>query len=431
MSSSMRITSGQNIDTELYNDSISRLQSEIKRIKFACQGKKSSENSPYTFGWVPFDEESREKIWQLAQSKRVAALDAIVIIGIGGSNLGAQAIWQALSADQLQEGLRVFWLDALDPDEIVSVQNRLQNCLKGGQQVEIVVISKSGGTLETSLNAACTVELLKKHRPNTYYEYITCITDKNSSLAQLAHKEKYACLYIPYGLGGRYSVFSAVGLFPLALMGVDINALCEGACQATRDSCQKGEENIACQRAITLYNQLGQGVNIHTLFVFDKAFEGIGKWYRQLMAESLGKQKVVHEKTVRVGMTPEVAVGTTDLHSMIQLYLAGPCQRYTTFYRVTSHAGGAQVPTSAFSEYNDISLGELRNIILQGVCAAYEGEGLAYETLHIFKQAYHLGYLLQLHMCEIIYLGHLMQINPFNQPQVELYKQHVRKMLQE
>ena len=176
------------------------------------------------------------------------------------------------------------------------------------------------------------------------------------------------------------------------------------------ERCLASDENEASISAALVWSYYQQGMPIHDSFFFDSAFETVGKWYRQLMAESLGKDGK--------GIMPTVSMGTVDLHSMAQLYFAGPHIRYTTFFP-------AVIDTTS-----NHRMAHVQEVIFQGVQAAYAKAGLPFTTIKgLAKKEETIGALLQLKMIEIVYLGYLMQVNAFDQPQVELYKQEVRRLM--
>jgi glucose-6-phosphate isomerase len=364
---------------------------------------------------LPFDAVYHAEIMACVVQKKALHPRLILLIGIGGSNLGTCALYEALRGVYYNEAAQAFGgplfycADTLDVDKNKSLKVIVENVLKQGDYILIISVSKSGTTMETTLNTDYFIELLQQYHPKKYQDYVVVITDQNSVAWHRAETEGYAKLAIPKQVGGRFSVFSAVGLFPLAMLGVDIDALCSGARDTVNASLDSLESDAAISAAI-LWNQYQQGRFIHDSFFFDAAFETVGKWYRQLMAESLGKDGK--------GMLPTVSMGTVDLHSMAQLYFGGPHNRFTTFFP-------AMVP-----EHENGPMASMQNVIVKAVQEAYGKAGLPFVTFHgLEKNEKQLGALLQFKMLEIIFLGYLMQVNVFNQPQVELYKQEVRRLL--
>jgi glucose-6-phosphate isomerase len=238
-------------------------------------------------------------------------------------------------------------------------------------------------------------------------------------------------------VGGRYSVFSPAGLFPLGLLGINIERLLDGA-RSMRDTCINinVEENPAAISAALQYLHYMSGKNISDLFLFANALESLGKWCRQLMAESLGKEFNKKGETVNIGITPVISIGSTDLHSMAQLYLGGPNDKFTMFLSVEN--SNSQVKLPNLREYSKLvngiqgkSLESIMSAIMEGTKAAFrKGKRPFMEVKLPCKSEYYIGQFLQFKMIETIYLGFLLGVNPFDQPNVESYKEETRKILQ-
>lgn len=385
--------------------------------------------APATFIASP---EIISSITTLAHEKQALQPTLLVVIGIGGSSLGALAVYEALYAQS--NGIRLLCADTVDATLTQDLYEAVREELQQGGQVLLMIVSKSGKTTETLVNAALFVELLKEQRPQTYQDFVVVITDSGSPLWDIAETKGYAKLEIPQHIGGRFSVFTAAGLFPLAMAGIEIEQFCAGAEQAQRDTAQIDEKNHAATSAAVLYHQYQAGKHIHDTFVFTPYLASFGAWYRQLLGESIGKRHNKQGNEVCVGITPTVSVGSNDLHSVAQLYLGGPYDKITTFV----HLAGVsllKIPQNEFSVVDGVqlagkSISVVQDAIFVGTCEAYVQDGRPFmhielEDLHAFE----LGYLMQIKMFEIIYLGFLLDINVFDQPQVELYKKVTRQLL--
>jgi glucose-6-phosphate isomerase len=280
------------------------------------------------------------------------------------------------------------------------------------------------------------IDLLRKHKKD-YKNCISVTSDKDSELWNIAVKEGFNFLEIPKKVGGRYSVFSPAGLFPLGLLGIDIERLLDGATHM-REVCidTNIEKNPAAISAAIQYLHYESGKNISDLFLFSNDLESLGKWCRQLMAESLGKEFNKKGEKVNIGITPDISIGSTDLHSMAQLCLGGPYDKFTTFLRVENSNSHINVPT--LKEYSKLvdgihgkSLESIMSAIVEGTKAAFrKGERPFMEIKLPCKSEYFIGQFLQFKMIETIFLGYLLDLNPFNQPNVESYKEETRKILQ-
>ncbi|MFB6245706.1 MAG: hypothetical protein ABEJ03_05170, partial [Candidatus Nanohaloarchaea archaeon] len=194
-------------------------------------------------------------------------------------------------------------------------------------------------------------------------------------------------------------------------------------------------ENPASRSAATIFENKERGHDIHDLFLYGKDLEMIGKWYRQLTGESIGKEHDNEGEQVHTGVTPIVSVGSTDLHSMVQLYLGGPNDKLHSFVWVEENDSEIELPEN--SEYEDlvediqgISFKEIMEAIFEGVNTAFEKSDRPYNVITIpDKSERSIGGLLQFKMMEMMYLGSLLNVNPFNQPNVEEYKVETKEIL--
>jgi len=363
----------------------------------------------------------------------------LVVMGIGGSNLGTIAVQEAVLGklyNQLTTATKVLYADTVDSDNINNIITLVKPVLERGDNIVLNVISKSGTTTETIANAEVLIDLLRRHKKDCK-NCISVTSDKGSELWNIAVKEGINVLEIPKKVGGRYSVFSPVGLFPLGLLGLNIEQLLDGAIHV-RDACIETniEKNPAAISAAIQYLHYDSGKNISDLFLFANDLESLGKWCRQLMAESLGKEFNKKEEKVNIGITPVVSIGSTDLHSMAQLYLGGPYDKFTTFLSVENSNSHINVPT--LEGYSKLvygiqgkSLESIMGAIVEGTKAAFRKGGRPFMEIKLpCKSEYSIGQFLQFKMIETIYLGYLLDVNPFDQPNVESYKEETRKILQ-
>lgn len=379
---------------------------------------------------LPFDAEMHNQVCGLAMG--YADVELIVVVGIGGSNLGTMAVHSAVMGEYQRRGKRALYADTVDPKKIQEIAAIIVEHQEARKRTLIIGISKSGGTTETIANFEILVEAHTRAggRPRD----VVVISGEGSQFWRIAERSGYATLPIPAAVGGRYSVFSPVGLFPLTVIGVDTAALLDGA-RVMRDRClQDVDQNPAAQSAILLkYHSASR--NIMDLFLFAPALEHVGKWYRQLMGESIGKEHDRSGKVVWNGPTPTVSIGSTDLHSMAQLYLGGPQDKYTTFVTVQP-LEEPRIPSH--DEYEHLvphiqgrPLGELMEAIVHGTQAAFRNGARPYSTITLPNTGeVTIGALLQFKMMEMLYLGALMNVNPFDQPAVEQYKVETKRLLQ-
>ncbi len=384
------------------------------------------------------DHQQMRTIQKVVAEKKALKPEYLIVVGIGGSNLGTIAVQEALFGKRynpLRPSLKILYADTVDPQLIQDIIAIIEPVLKQGKNVLINAISKSGGTTETLANFQVLLNVLKKYKKH-HESYVVLTTDKNSALWSFAQKHQYSVLEIPKKVGGRYSVFSPVGLFPLGMIGVNIADVLAGV-HLMRDRCLSTNilQNAAALSAALLYLHKQQGKTIHNLFLFSTDLESVGKWYRQLMSESIGKQYNRNGDQVFEGITPLVSIGPTDLHSTLQLYLGGPNDKFTTFVRIKRMQPNVPIPPDSdvsplLPVIQTKTLAEIMNAILQGVQASYKKAHRPFVEINLpdcSEQS--IGQLLQMKMMEMMYLGYLLQVNPFDQPNVEDYKMETKKNL--
>ncbi|HLD20733.1 MAG TPA: hypothetical protein VJB64_01410 [Patescibacteria group bacterium] len=375
------------------------------------------------------DVELLKTIQETAKRLHAPTLQYVIVVGIGGSNLGTQAVYEAIagSMNLLVDRLpKLLFLDTVTDEKMTAVTRVLEH-LTSKDDFLAIVISKSGSTTETIANMevlwTCATKQLGDVR-----ERFVFITDEGSKLWNTAKENKMEVFSVPAQAGGRFSVFSAVGLLPLALAGIDIGELVAGARRAVTDGTSSNPtKNHSLISACLTYLQLQAGRSIHNTFLFSPKLEALGKWERQLIAESLGKDGK--------GIMPIVSIGSTDLHSMAQLYWGGPDTTFTNL--VFSFTGAVHTVSQRLAlpglvqHISGTSLEGIMQAIYGGVKAAYEKTARPYVEIDLEQaDARELGYYLQFRMLEIIYLGRLLDVNAFDQPAVEMYKEVTRNLLQ-
>lgn len=407
-----------------------RLKPEITRLREA-----KSYTDPRSAINLCVDDSARLASLRLA--RRLKPVDLVIVCGIGGSNLGTLAVQEAILSRQhnlLGNKPRILYADTVDTVAMEGILAQLKRTLTAGGKPVVIGVSKSGTTTETIANLELLLKELKRHDAN-YHEHVVLITDDGSKLWQHATTEGYAHLAIPKKVGGRYSVLSAVGLFPLTLLSINTKQLLTGAAaMRERGLADELDENWPALSAALLAANAQRGRTIADTFAFAPDLEGIGKWYRQLMAESVGKEyNAAGTKRVWAGITPTVSIGSTDLHSMAQLYLGGPRDKYTTFLSVSE--GGIQLPH--WKAYDKLvphlqgkSLASIMQAILSGTKQAYQKGKRPFCEIELADRSERsIGEFLQFKMMELIYLAHLLNVNAFDQPNVEAYKQETRAIL--
>jgi glucose-6-phosphate isomerase len=302
--------------------------------------------------------------------------------------------------------------------------------IKDPENILVTIISKSGGTTETIANAEIILhELEQLFDQQKMLERMVIIAGKGSDLWKYGEDHSIYCLSIPEKVGGRYSVFSNVGLFPLASVGIDVKLLLKGAREVLGWYLTgNAEDDAALNTALYIGKKYFTGRMIHDSFYFEPSLESLGKWQRQLIGESIGKSSLV-------GITPTVSIGSTDLHSVGQLYMAGPHHRMSEFVYVRG-APHERIPEHRIMpdlvpaiDHKDAH--RIMSAIVTGTKRAYEvAERSFYEVTLDEIDAWHLGAYMQYKMLVVMYVAKLCDVNAFDQPAVELYKKETRAILE-
>jgi glucose-6-phosphate isomerase len=409
-------------------------------------------NSPKAAGYdtasafmdLPRDTEMFEEVRAMSRELGPKNLRYAVVVGIGGSSQGAKAVYEALqyqdaSKEKKEESgsvaeAELFFAETVDGGNTKAILDRLSEC-ESPDEFAIVVVSKSGNTTETVANASVLYSTLTKQHGDISSR-VVCVTNKGTKLWMLAEDQGFKKLAIPENVGGRYSVFSPVGLLPLALAGIDIKGLLEGAKDMRERALSEDlSQNPSALSAGIAFYHYQSGVEINNLFLFEPTLSAVGAWWRQLLAESLGKEYDRNGREVNTGILPVVSVGSQDLHSVVQLYLGGPNNMFSTFVSVKEHPEEFTVPrVGVFSELitkiDGNTYTDIMNAIMKGVETAYERRALPFAGIELSKLGeYELGELLQMKMMEVVYLGKMVDVNIFDQPNVEEYKSETRKLL--
>ena len=394
----------------------------------ALQGfRKQWEAGSYGFPDLPKNKKLIDEIEALAE-KLDGSYDTVCVVGIGGSALGCWAVDCAMRGPhpvQVKKP-RLVILDNVDPDFI---QHALHSMTP--KKTVVVVIAKSGSTAETMGGFLIVREWLMEGVGKKAAGRIVAVTSEgHGDLKVLATKEGYATFHIPENVGGRFSVLSAVGLVPAALIGVNIKKLCRGAAEMTESSWSEDlGSNIALSAALHHWLILTlKKKTIQVAFPYSNFLWGTAFWFRQLWAESLGKAKNRKGKVVHAGQTPIAALGTTDQHSQVQLYMEGPNDKVFSFWAVKKTKHETKIPKAklglaGFDYLGGKSMAKLLDCERRATEAALTTAGRPNCTFTIDRiDEEHLGAFFQMMEFETAFLGELLDINAFDQEGVELGK---------
>ncbi len=425
---------GLNIEEEFnnYKDTIHHIIADLNSNKDKPGQKLQWMNLGY----------NEETIWYV---KEFAAMvenrfDNILILGLGGSALGGKAVceallppyWNFLTKEQRNNFPRIFFLDNIDPDQMNALLNILD--LK---KTLVNVITKSGSTAEVMAQYMVLKDLMEKELGEDYRKNVIATTDKNVGiLKQLSDQEGYKTFYIPDDVGGRFSVFSAVGLLPFALVGIDIEEITQGI--KYMDLALKNNDinyNIAAQNdLIHFLMDVKKGKKISVMMPYSNRLRYIADWYCQLWAESLGKERDKDNNIVNTGQTPVKAIGVTDQHSQIQLYNEGPNDKIINFLRIAEYDTKLEIPN--IFEYTGISYlgGKTMNQLFNAEADSTMASLIDYKrpnvTITIPKiTPYYMGQLLYMFEVQTAITGALYNIDAFNQPGVEQSKNYTYALM--
>lgn len=383
-------------------------------------------------GWM--DSPSRDHSELLTSIERVASevrayADVLVVVGVGGSFLGARAI---------QEALMPYFGLAKESIEVVYVGLNMSGAYikellayLDSKQVYVNVISKSGGTMEPALAFRVMRLYMEERYGEKSVERIIVTTDAESGiLKEIADKTGYRQFVIPANIGGRYSVLTPVGLLPVAVGGINIRALMDGAKYAVEElSVSDLENNDAYKYAVMRHMLYRKGYSVELLASFEPGLNKFHEWWKQLFGESEGKEKK--------GLYPSTVNFSTDLHAIGQFIQEGSPIMFETLLHFHEIKEDLKVPYDEQDEdglnyLSNRTFNEINAISKQGTALAHAEGGVPVIQLELPKlDEYHLGYLIYFFMKACAMSACLLEVNPFDQPGVEAYKRKMLELLKE
>jgi glucose-6-phosphate isomerase len=374
---------------------------------------------PPGFMSLPKTGEYAEASARVAGEIRDSGATDFIHVGIGGSALGPMAVHKALShpfynalSDDARGGPRIHFAENTDPVTLSAILD-----LADPGTTWANVVTKSGSTAETMANFLVIRGVLGDFRERTV---VTTDPDEGF-LKQIAEREGLEMLPIPADVGGRFSVLTPVGLLPAAVVGLDIDALLAGAAQCVDEVNDQGAEHPAVLGAAMHYlMDTARGRNIRVMMTYADALERLAAWFVQLWAESLGKDGK--------GSTPHGAVGTTDQHSQVQLYMEGPQDKVIEIVEVEDHPRDLEIP-EAYEDLEGVgylgghTMAELLNVECDATRRALTEAGHPNSTIKLGAlDEENLGYAFQALEVQTAITGSLYGVNAFNQPGVEAGK---------
>ena len=386
-------------------------------------------------GWLRLHErkEDFQEIQEYADKIMKSDLENLVVLGIGGSALGPQALiqallsplWNELSKEKRNNGLKIYFIDNVDPDwtnEILSSLNI--------KKTLFCTVTKSGGTAETISAFLWARERLIKELGEKWTENLVLVTDpEKGTLRAFAKENNVKAFAVPPSVGGRFSVFSAVGMLPLALLGIKIEKF-RGALEKAYDkflNVSDIKKSLPVRLATALFSadkKLGKIMNV--LMPYSTHLSRVSDWYVQLVAESLGKNP-------ETGPTPIKAVGATDQHSQLQLFSEGPKDKLIFFLKVLEFKNNFQIPETPVKGFERLAGKTLKKLIT----AECDGTAKALNEKQVPNLTLELKSINEESLTELLYCfeimtavaGDLYSVDPFDQPGVELSKKYTYEFL--
>ncbi len=385
---------------------------------------------------------NEETVWYV---KEFAAMvdgrfDNVLVLGVGGSVLGAMALseallkpyWNYLDKEKRENYPKIFFLDNIDPDQMIALLDMLDL-----RKTLVNVITKSGSTAETMSQFMIIKDRLYELLGDDYRKNIVATTDNHAGiLRQLANEEGYKTFVVPDDVGGRFSVFSAVGLVPLALVGIDIDEVIRGI--KIMDLALKNTDitkNIAAQNALVHYlMDIKKGKYLSVMMPYSSRLRYVSNWYAQLWAESLGKEYDRNGNKINNRPTPIKALGVTDQHSQMQLYSEGANDKIITFIRVDKFDNTLEIPN--IFEYTGLNylggktINRLINAEADATAVSLANCKRPNLTIHLPEiSEYYLAQLFYMFEMQTAVIGELYDIDAFNQPGVEQAKNYTYALM--
>ena len=381
-------------------------------------------------GWldlpVNYDKEEFARIKKAAEKIRSDS-DVLVVIGIGGSYLGARAAIEGMTSQLYNESAstKIYFCG----NSISSSYLKTILSLCEGKRVSVNVISKSGTTTEPAVAFRVFKEYLEKTvGPEEARGRIYATTDaKRGTLKELSDREGYQTFVVPDDVGGRYSVLTAVGLLPIAVAGLDIDKLMAGAA-AAREKLAVCDRSNDCYRYAAARNILyRKGKAIELMVSYEPAFTMMNEWYKQLFGESEGKDQK--------GLMPTSCIFSTDLHSMGQFLQDGSRTMFETYVDIKAPRQDYFIPAleGNFDGLNflaDQNMSIVNRKAMEGTILAHNDGGVPLGLIEVdCLDAYNVGSLIYFFWKACAVSGYLLSVNPFDQPGVESYKKNMFALL--
>lgn len=372
--------------------------------------------------WIrsPYDEEAVKSVRALADRMKKEKIETVLWIGIGGSGLGPRVLKEVFETPNTPELVIV---DTIDPSML-----QLYLDVLDWKRTMVVVASKSGGTLETMSAFFLYWDKLQSVMGPKATERAVAITDPTAGALHDYCSERNIPILPHPEVGGRYAIFTVIGLLALALLDGDVDGFLQGATDMEAQCFNPSlDENPGAMLAAVQYlHESKKGYVMRVIMPYSARLQSLARWNQQLVAESLGKNEVRNP-------FPVAAIGTQDQHSLLQQWMQGPRKAWHLFIHEVEKPR-LTVPKNvgpAFEYVAGKSFGQILDAFLDGTARALTQVRRPHATINITRlDAYHLGALFHCFLFEVVYLGKLYRIDPYGQPGVELSKQIAKDILQ-
>ncbi len=404
-----------------FNFAATEAQQTIMNGAFAVV---SDEHQSGKIGYYNLPQDSRtliDEAVELEKSNTLLASGAITdiaVIGIGGSSLGIKAIDSLMSSKNVNTR-QLHFFENSDPINISQTLRKLSK-----ESTLFIVISKSGGTIETTSIFKTVISYFGLDLEGADSERVMVITDKGSALSQFGDHYGLSQFNIPDNVGGRFSVLSAVGIIPLTLAGFNTEALLEGADSFLTRFFNREEEHLLEKGCFYYENSREQSINV--LFSYANDLENLSKWYVQLWGESLGKIDVFESS---VGLTPMGLIGAVDQHSFLQLLIEGPKDKTVTFISIDDFENDLSVPDISLKHIEKTNFINAKsfNMLINAQCDATKESliqsGVNVDSIVIDKiSESNIGAMIIYYELLTSVVGAMLMVNTYDQPGVELGK---------
>ncbi|HIO95546.1 MAG TPA: glucose-6-phosphate isomerase [Campylobacterales bacterium] len=405
------------MQNRLYFNQIDTPRADKRKLVDSIRGEKNS------VGYYNLPLQNIDEIMEFAE-RFDTSIESIVVLGIGGSSLGAKAVYEFLKPIEQPKRTLIFF-ESTDPLNIADLLKKINM-----KKTHFFVISKSGGTVET---ISIFKYIYAKNSNNSHY---TFITDRGSNLDKFAKEIGSRRFYLPANVGGRFSVLSVVGLLPLVLCGVDIQLLLKGANNINQAFFEEGYlQDILLNKAL-FYAKNHTRYNINCIFAYSETLKYFTEWYVQLWGESLGKKQ--RHSTFNVGLTPIGLIGPKDQHSFLQLIMEGTRDKSITFIKLKKFEHEMYIPSTTLPHLesldilNGVAFHDLINMQCDSVIESLKNqkEVPLDEIIIPAVNAQSIGELIYYYELLTSLVGELIDVDTYNQPGVEAGKIILKEKLE-